>query len=60
MQEKYPWFIEDCPCIDCECVRLGINPLSGEVMHNIWIKQEENYDNRKKLFRKNKENRNYS
>ena len=39
---RYPWFKPDCPCIDCECIRLGINPLPGEVMHEMWEKHDEN------------------
>lgn len=48
---KYTWFIEDCTCIDCECVRLGINPLPGKIMHDIWKKQEENYEKNKNIRR---------
>lgn len=41
--KNFPWFKEDCSCIDCYCVRIGVNPLPGKIMHEIWEQQKKTY-----------------
>lgn len=43
---NYPWYNPDCNCIDCHCIKIGITPLPGTVMHDIWKKQKENLQKR--------------
>lgn len=41
--KNIPWFKEDCNCIDCYCVKIGISPLTGKIMHEVWEKQKKKY-----------------